>query len=176
MMEITSFIRFSAQSWGLRRSTTVEIPTPGAGASLKLRHHWWTRKATHSLRRSILESLDGEALHPLRGFHGFDLDHLPEHRPRAGCCSGLVLDLEHRQTRDGKLPSLLALSNSDVTKGGQDALHILRLQPGFLGNRNGDGPCRHRCHCLVLHDLHRLHCLSHAYQVEQGWRVEESYL
>merc|ERR550514_940860 len=37
ILDITSFI--SVQSWGLRRSTEVEIPTTGAGASHSPRHH-----------------------------------------------------------------------------------------------------------------------------------------
>merc|ERR1719393_1212859 len=44
---IASFVRFCAGNWGLRRSTAVEIPTAGAGASHKPWHQSFVPDLLH---------------------------------------------------------------------------------------------------------------------------------
>merc|ERR1712224_108861 len=58
LLELTSFI--CAQSWGLRRSTVVEIPTTGAGASHSPRHHSFV--AMRSLVELLCLQVQGCAL------------------------------------------------------------------------------------------------------------------
>merc|ERR1711964_622480 len=73
ILEIASFIRFRAQSWGLRRSTAVEIPTAGAGASLKPRHQSVVANLLHtsSLEELLRLGVEGSAL--LDGREALDL-------------------------------------------------------------------------------------------------------
>merc|ERR1711964_481847 len=73
ILEIASFIRFRAQSWGLRRSTAVEIPTAGAGASLKPRHQSFVADLLHtsSLEELLRLGVEGSSL--LDGLEALDL-------------------------------------------------------------------------------------------------------
>merc|ERR1712139_322421 len=96
ILEITSFVTVSAWSWGLRRSTAVEIPTAGAGASRKLRHKSFVTdllRVHSSLEELLCLGVEGRAL--LDGAEALDLQCgtclLDGSNPRTGLCEGAPL-------------------------------------------------------------------------------------
>merc|ERR1711904_649856 len=154
ILQITSFVTVSAWSWGLRRSTAVEIPTAGAGASRKLWHKSFVAdllQVHSSLEELLCLGVEGRAL--LDGAEALDLQRgaclLDGSDPGAGlgACAALLAhnlavlvlgQVLRRQATDG-----LCLGATEHHDLGHPAL--ADLAHGLL------------LHCL--HGLHPLHCL-----------------
>merc|ERR1711990_171777 len=149
ILEITSFVTVSAWSWGLRRSTAVEIPTAGAGASRKLRHKSFVADLlqVHSSLEELLGlGVEGCAL--LDGTEALDLQRgaclLDGSDPGAGLAKGTLL-LAH---------NFACLVPSQVLR--RQATNGLRL--GATEHHGlGHPALANLAHGLLLHRLHGLH-------------------
>merc|ERR1719355_162380 len=158
ILEIASFI--GAQSWGLRRSTAVEIPTTGAGASHSPRHHSFLLGLLpyeRSLEELLRLQVQGRAL--LDRAEALDLQG----------STGLLDGHDPGAVLPGST-GLLAHNLAILVPG-----QVLRLQAARGLHLR---PAEHHClgmlalanlaHGLLLHGLHGLHCL---HCLRHCWRV-----
>merc|ERR1712178_190644 len=158
-------MRSASWSWGLRRSTAVEIPTAGAGASLKPWHQSFVAdllQMSSCLEELLCLGVEGSAL--LDGAEALDLQSgaclLDRSDPGAGLAEGAPL-LAH----DLAVLVLGQVLRRQATDGlclGATEHHDLR-QPALSNLAHGL-----LLHCL--HGLHRLrHCLKEVLDKELHW-------
>merc|ERR1719217_414475 len=162
ILQITSFVTVSAWSWGLRRSTAVEIPTAGAGASRKLRHKSFVAdllQVHSSLEELLCLGVEGRAL--LDGAEALDLQCgaclLDGSNPGAGLGPGALL-LAHNAAVLVLNQVLCGQATDGLCLGATEHQHLAELALGNLAH----GLLLHRLH--GLHGLHCLHRLRHCFK------------
>merc|ERR1739848_346424 len=94
--------------WKRRRSTSVECPTPGAGASPSLTSD------------GILDGRNSKGLHDRPGLHCLHLNHLAEDLPLPGLRGWLDPRLDHAQPRKDELPGTLHLLRAERSESFKD--------------------------------------------------------
>merc|ERR1712178_4309 len=152
-------MRSASWSWGLRRSTAVEIPTAGAGASLKPWHQSFVAdllQVRSSLEELLCLGIEGSAL--LDGAEALDLQRgtslLDRSNPGAGLALGAQL-LAHNL-------AVLVLGQV-LRRQATDGLCFGATEHHDLGQ---PASCN-LAHALLLHCLR--HCLKEVLDQELHW-------